>query len=83
MVLNAFAHAAGLEVGSFFDASAPHISAKMREYQGEPPDLTVLKIPPTLVGNRVGKFSRFRRVPGSTKVCYRSVSGLTGTGSNR
>ena len=31
MVLNAFAHAAGLEVGSFFDASAPPISAKLRE----------------------------------------------------
>ena len=35
MVLNAFAHAAGLEVGSFFDTSAPHISANTREYQYE------------------------------------------------
>jgi hypothetical protein len=30
---NAFVHAAGLEVGSFFDDSAPPISAKMREYK--------------------------------------------------
>ena len=51
MVLNAFAHAAGLEVGSFFDDSAPPISVKMREYKGEPSDLTVQKIPPSLVGN--------------------------------
>ena len=35
-VLNALAHAAGLEVGSLFDDSAPPISAKMLEYKGEP-----------------------------------------------
>ena len=51
MVSNAFAHAAGLEVGSSFDASAPPISTKMREYKGEPSDLTVQKIPTALVGN--------------------------------
>jgi hypothetical protein len=55
MVLNDFAHAAGLEVGSFFDASAPHISAKMREYKGEPSDFIVQKIPLALVGNEIGK----------------------------
>ena len=67
VALNAFAHAAGLEVGSFFDASAPHISANTREYQGESPALTVPKIPPALVGNAAGKVARFRRVPGSTE----------------
>ena len=49
MVLNAFAHAAGLEVGSFSDASTPHISANTREYQGESSTLTVPKITPALV----------------------------------
>ena len=66
MVLNAFAHAAGLEVGSFFDASAPQISANTREYQGESSALTFPKIPPALVHNAAGKAARFRRVPGST-----------------
>ncbi len=44
MVLNAFTHTGGLEVGSFFDTSAPPINDKMREYKGEPSDLTVQKI---------------------------------------
>ena len=61
-VLNALAHAAGLEVGSLFDDSAPPISAKMSEYTGEPSDITVQQIPPALVGN---KDARIRRVPGS------------------
>jgi hypothetical protein len=55
MVLNAFAHASGLEVGSFFDASATHISAKMRQYKREPSDLMVQKIPPALVGNEIAQ----------------------------
>ena len=54
MVLNVFAHTTGLEVGSFFDVSSPHISAKMLEYKGEPSDLMVQKIPPDLVGNEIG-----------------------------
>ena len=53
MVLNDFAHAAGLEVGSFSDDSAPPISAKMSEYKGEPSDLTVQQIPLPLVGNEI------------------------------
>ena len=53
MVLNDFAHAAGLEVGSFPDDSAPPISAKMSEYKGEPSDLTVQQIPLPLVGNEI------------------------------
>jgi hypothetical protein len=55
MTLNDFAHAAGLEIGSFFDDSAPSISAKMSEYKGEPSDLTVHQIPSSLVGNKIGK----------------------------
>ena len=55
MVLNAFAHVAGLEVGSFFDASTPPISAKMSEYKGEPSALTVQQIPPALVGHEIGR----------------------------
>jgi hypothetical protein len=41
----------------------------MREYKGEPPDLTVQKIPSSLagneIGNEIGKVARIRRVPGS------------------
>ena len=65
MVLNTFVHAEGLEGGSFFDTSAPLISPKMREYKGEPSDLTVQKIPPSLVDNAIGKVARFRRVSDS------------------
>ncbi len=54
VALNASAHAAGLEGGSFFDASAPHINANMREYKGEPSDLIPQKIPAALVGNEIG-----------------------------
>ena len=61
MLLNAFAHATGLEVGSFFDTSAPPISVKTREHKGEPSDLTVRKIPVVLVGNGIGKVARIRR----------------------
>lgn len=44
-----------LEVGSFSDVSAPYITAKMREYKGEPSDLIVEKIPPPLVGNAIDR----------------------------
>ena len=54
MSLKAFAHAAGLEIGSFSDESAPPISIKMSEYTGEPSDLTVQQIPPTLDVNEIG-----------------------------
>ena len=54
MVLNAFAHATGLEVASFFDTTAPHIRDKIREYKGEPSDLIVQKISPGLFGNTIG-----------------------------
>ncbi len=54
MVLNAFAHTAGLEVGSFLDDSSPPINLKMSEYQGEPSDLTIQQIPPVLFGNEIG-----------------------------
>ena len=50
-----FTHDTGLEGGSFFDVSAPHINANMREYKGEPSDLIDQKIPPDLVGNEIGK----------------------------
>ena len=53
MVLNVFAHAAGLEVGSFFDDSAPPISYNMSEYTGEPSDLSVQQIPPVPVVNDI------------------------------
>ena len=55
IVLNDFTHDTGLEIGSFFDDSAPPISAKMSEYKGVPSDLTVQQIPSTLVGNEIGK----------------------------
>jgi hypothetical protein len=67
MVLNAFAHDTGLEVGSLFDDSAPPISVNMSEYTGEPSDLSVQQIPPAPVGNDMGKVARIRRVTGSMK----------------
>ncbi len=65
MVLNDFTHAVGLEVGSLFDDSAPSISVNMSEYTGEPSDLSVQQIPPSSVGNDIGKVARIRRVPDS------------------
>jgi hypothetical protein len=65
MVLNVFAHAVGLEVGSFFDVSDPQIGTNTREYQGESSALTFPKIPTGLAGNAVGKTAGFRRVSGS------------------
>ncbi len=59
MVLNVFSHSTGLEVGSFFDESAPSISTKMSEYTGEPSDLTVQQIPEipsVLVGNEMERY---------------------------
>ena len=67
MGLNAFAHAAGLEVGSFFDASDPRIGANTRECQGQSSALIFPKIPPAFAGNTVGNAARFRRVPGSSE----------------
>ena len=55
VALNAFAHAAGLEVGNFFDDSAPHVNAEMREYAGEPSHLNPQEIPPALLGNEIGQ----------------------------
>ena len=54
IVLNAFAHATGLEGGSFFDDSTPPISYNMSEYTVEPSDLSVQQIPPVPVGNDIG-----------------------------
>ena len=65
MVLNAFAHPTGLEVGSLFDDSAPSIVVNMSEYTGEPSDLSVQQIPPASVGHDIGKVAQIRRVPGS------------------
>ncbi len=62
MVLNVFAHAAGLEVESLFDDSVPPISGNMSEYTDEPTDLSVQKIPPATVDNDIGKVARIRRV---------------------
>ena len=54
VTLNTFVHAVDLKVGNFFDVSASHITAKMREYTGEPSHLNPQKIPPALVGNEIG-----------------------------
>ena len=63
--LNGSVYAAGLEVGSYFDTSSPHINTNIREYKGEPSDLIPQKIPPALVGNEIGKVVWFRRVSSS------------------
>ena len=66
VTLNTFVHAVDLKVGNFFDVSASHITAKMREYTGEPSHLNPQKIPSALVGNEIGcKVARFRRVSDS------------------
>ena len=75
MVLNVFAHDAGLEVGSLFDDSAPSISVNMSEYTDEPSDLSVQQIPPAPVGNDIGKVARIRRVSASKE----SPNGLAST----
>ena len=79
VIRNTFTHDTGLEGGSFFDVSAPHMNANMREYKGEPSDLIDQKIPPALVGNEIGKVARFRRVPGSTEL----PNGLAPTARSR
>ncbi len=65
VALNAFTHAAGLEVGNFFDDSAPVVNAEMWEYTGEPSHFNLQKIPPVLSGNEIGKVARIRRVTDS------------------
>ena len=76
MVLNAFAHAAGLEVGSLFDDSTPSIVVNMSEYTGEPSDLSVQHIPPAPVGNDIGKVARIHRASGSKESPSTRCSGL-------
>lgn len=62
MVLNTFAHSAGLEVGSFFNTSDPQVGGNTGEYPGESSALTFPKIPTAPVGNVDGKSARFRRI---------------------
>ena len=65
MVLNAFAHAAGIEVGAFFNDSDPQGGENTGEYTGEFSALTFSKTPPAPAGNVDGKVTRFRRTPDS------------------
>ncbi len=65
VTLNDFTHTTGLEIGNFFDDSSLHINVKMREYTGDPSHLNPQKIPPDLVGNKIGKVVWIRRVSGS------------------
>jgi hypothetical protein len=67
MVLNVFAYAVGLEVGSLFDDSVPPISVNRSEYTVEPSDLSVQQSPPASVGNGIGKVPR---VSDSTSVRF-------------
>lgn len=67
VVLNAFAHVAGLEVGVFVNASEPQVGAYTGEYAGERSALTLPKIPSAPASKAAEKVARFRLVPGSTE----------------
>ena len=75
----AFQHNVGWDnTIKLFDSTDPQIGANTGEYQGESSGHTFPKIPPSLVGNAVGKAVRFRRVSDSTE----SPNGLTVARSN-
>ncbi len=67
MVLNAFTHTTGLEVGVFFNASEPQFRVYTGEYEGELSTLTFPKISTVSSGNTDEKAVRFRLVSGFTE----------------